>query len=79
MILFRIPESIIPINYNCNRNGIRNEIIVLIESFGDDNETDEIRLNKFINNILENNLVIDAVLSQDSVQEKVKTKLIILI
>lgn len=56
---------------NCLERGITGEVGVLIESMGSNEELDGQRLFAFIEKIVETGQVVDAVLSQSLVQEKV--------
>lgn len=51
--------------------GLVGEVGVLIESTGSDVELDELRLNRFVEQIIGEEMVLDAVLSQDTTQERV--------
>jgi hypothetical protein len=71
----RISETVIPDSFSDSLLntfvGIPGEVLILIEASGFDVLLDKMRLEKFVGSILEENLVIDAVLSMDSQQEKV--------
>lgn len=49
--------------------GIPGEVSLLVEATGTDPETDSMKLEKFVSSIMEENLVIDAVMAQDKTQE----------
>jgi FAD/FMN-containing dehydrogenase len=49
--------------------GIPGEVSLLVEATGTDPQTDSMKLEKFVSSIMEENLVIDAVMAQDKTQE----------
>ena len=49
--------------------GLPGEVSLLVEATGTDPETDAMKLEKFVGHLMENNLVVDAVMAQDKSQE----------
>lgn len=75
-LLHRVSETVLPGQNNPNRLGedhpefgLPGEVSLLVEATGTDPETDTMKLEKFVGHIMEENLVVDAVMAQDKSQE----------